>query len=164
MAPLRVVNRGFGGALIADLTRYADRIVLPLRPRAVVVFAGTNDIAGPRLASPRSIVDGFTAFAQRLHAADPETPVFFVAITPTAARWSLWPVAREANRLVGEYVSTDPRLRMIDLTDVLLASDGTPDRSLLRSDGLHPNKRGYERWAAAIKPVLEAETSSDGRS
>jgi hypothetical protein len=37
MALLEVINRGFGGALIGDCVRYADRIVVPYRPRGVVL-------------------------------------------------------------------------------------------------------------------------------
>src|SRR3974377_2369893 len=40
MAPLPVINRGFGGALIDDVIRYIDRIVVPYKPKAVVLFAG----------------------------------------------------------------------------------------------------------------------------
>ena len=53
MAPLPAVNRGFGGALIDDVVRYADRIVVPYQPAAVVLFAGTDDIGGARPASAR---------------------------------------------------------------------------------------------------------------
>ena len=34
-----VINRGFGGAQLPDVVRFAPRIVLPLRPRQVVLFA-----------------------------------------------------------------------------------------------------------------------------
>ena len=61
MAPLPVINRGFGGAFMGDVVRYADRIVLPYEPSAVVLFAGTNDIAGRHPASPRTVADGFAA-------------------------------------------------------------------------------------------------------
>ena len=157
MAPLPVINRGFGGALMGDVVRYADRVVLPYEPRAVVLFAGTNDIAGRKPATPRHVADGFAAFAARVRAALPEALVFYVAITPSRARWKLWPVAGEANRLVREQVLGDPRLRYIDLTEALLGPDGLPERSLYRSDRLHPSKRGYEVWAAEIRSVLEAE-------
>src|SRR6185295_18400823 len=40
----RAINRGFGGSLAADSTRYADRIVIPYKPRKVVFYAGDNDI------------------------------------------------------------------------------------------------------------------------
>ena len=45
MAPMPVLNRGFGGSVIAHSTHFADRIVLPYQPRAVVMYAGDNDIA-----------------------------------------------------------------------------------------------------------------------
>jgi len=46
MSPLQVLNRGFGGAQIHDVTHYADRILVPTRPRAIVFYAGENDMAG----------------------------------------------------------------------------------------------------------------------
>ena len=42
MAPMRVLNRGFGGAHMAHVVEFADRIVTPYAPRAVVVYAGDN--------------------------------------------------------------------------------------------------------------------------
>ena len=157
MAPLRVVNRGFGGAMIDDVVRYADRIVVPYRPSTVVLFAGTNDISGPSPASPEYIAERFDAFVARIHEALPRALVFYVAITPSRARWGLWPVAQGANRLIEERVLANPRLRFIDLNSRLLDRDGLPDRTLYRSDGLHPSKRGYEVWAAAIRSELEKE-------
>ncbi len=41
---LDLINRGFGGSVIADSIRYFDRIVTPLKPRTVVLYAGDNDI------------------------------------------------------------------------------------------------------------------------
>src|SRR5215212_3913947 len=40
---LRVVNRGFGGSEMSDVLRYAERVVVPYRPRTIVVYAGDND-------------------------------------------------------------------------------------------------------------------------
>ena len=40
---LKINNRGFGGSEIADSVRYADRILLPLKPKTVLLFAGGND-------------------------------------------------------------------------------------------------------------------------
>jgi hypothetical protein len=37
MAPLNVVNRGFGGSQMAHVTCYATKIVLPFSPSAVMV-------------------------------------------------------------------------------------------------------------------------------
>jgi len=39
--------RFFGGSRIHQVVHYVDRISFPIKPRAVVLFAGTNDIPGP---------------------------------------------------------------------------------------------------------------------
>ena len=157
MAPLPVLNRGFGGARLQDVVHYVDRIVLPYHPRAVVLFAGTNDIAWPKPTSARQVYEGYLAFVRCVHSMLPEMPIYFVAITPTLSRWRYWPIVQEANRLIRERTRSDPRLHFIDLTDHLLGPDGKPDRSLYRFDRLHPNRKGYVKWTAVIKPVLDAE-------
>lgn len=154
MAPLRVINRGFGGSKIGEVARYADRIVTPYRPWAVVLFAGTNDIAGRKPATPEAVFAGYRAFVEKVLGALGDTQIYYVGITPTPARWKLWPIAREANRLIQIHTETDPRLHFVDLTDQFLGPNGLPDRRLYRFDGLHPNARGHERWTAVIKPIL----------
>ena len=41
---LRMLNRGFGGSQVADSAHFAERIVIPYRPRIVVLYAGDNDM------------------------------------------------------------------------------------------------------------------------
>ena len=156
MAPLPVINRGFGGSKIGDVARYADRIVLPYRPGAVVMFAGTNDIAEPMPATAEAVFSGYRAFLDNVLTPLPATHIYYVGITPTPSRWTLWPVAEVANRLVRAYTAGDPRLHYIDLTQQFLAPDGRPNHRLYQPDGVHPNALGYQRWSATIKPILEA--------
>lgn len=157
LAPLPVLNRGFGGARIQDVVHYAGRIVLPYQPRAVVLFAGTNDIADPHPATAQQVYEGYLAFVQLVRSRLPETPIYFVGITPSPSRWKYWSIVQEANRLIRKHTLSDPRLHFIDLTDQLLGPDGKPDRSLYRLDKLHPNPKGYRKWTAVIKPRLMAE-------
>jgi lysophospholipase L1-like esterase len=159
MAPLPAVNRGFGGATIDDVVRYANRIVVPYHPAAVVLFAGTNDISGARPASAEYVVERFDAFVAKVRHAVPEALIFYVAITPSRARWNLWSVAMEANRLIEARVRADARLRFIDLGQFLLGRGGTSDPEFYRSDGLHPSKSGYRIWAREIAASLHHETA-----
>ena len=159
MAPLAVLNRAFGGSMIGDVVRYADRIVIPYEPRIVVLFAGANDVVTPGPDPARRVADGFAAFVARIHGALPETLICYVAITPTPKGRKFWPLAQEANRLIQEQVTSDSRLRFIDLTDLLVKSDGTPDETLYRRDG-HPNERCYALWASRLKPILEVELAA----
>jgi hypothetical protein len=46
----QVINRGFGGSQIIDSVNYADRILIPYRPKHTVFYAGGNDINAGRSA------------------------------------------------------------------------------------------------------------------
>jgi lysophospholipase L1-like esterase len=159
MAPLPVINRGFGGSHMRDIVRYVDRIVLPYQPRAIVVFAGTNDIveANPDLAE--QIFDGYHEFVTRVRKVLPEVRIYFLAITPTPTRWKFWPIAVETNRLVEKYTQNESQLGYIDFTEQLLSKDGKPDRSLYKFDGIHPNQKCYAIWTSSIKNQLQADFS-----
>jgi lysophospholipase L1-like esterase len=157
MAPLPVLNRGFGGSRMNDAVRYAHRIVTPYDPRAVVLFAGTNDIGEPNPKTAGEVLEGYRSFVQTVHSDLPEVPIYYISITPTPLRWKFWPVAAQANQLIQTFSEGNDRLHYIDLTSQFLTGEGLPDPSLYRFDKLHPNKKGYIRWTAGIKPILMAE-------
>ncbi len=155
MAPLPVINRGFGGSRIDQVARYVDRIVVPYDPQAIVLFAGTNDISGREPKTAQQVFEGYRAFVNNVRAALPETPIYYISITPSPSRWALWPVVCEANDLIRSYAATAAdHLYFIDLTLAVLGPDGTPRRELYRSDKLHPSAQGYAVWTEHIKPVL----------
>jgi lysophospholipase L1-like esterase len=162
MAPLPVINRGFGGSRLNAVVYYAPRTVVAYRPCAVVLFAGTNDLAGLKPKTAQEVFDGYRAFVAAVHAALPDTPIYYISITPTPSRWKLWPIVQEANRLICAYTTADPRLHFIDMTNVILGTNGQPDRSLFRLDRLHPSQKGYAIWAAKIKPILLADLQPIG--
>ena len=156
MAPLPVINRGFGGSKIGQVAYYADDIVIAYRPQAVVLFAGTNDLGRFRTKTAQEVFGGYIEFVNKVHAALPQTPIYYIAITPTPARWRYWPLAQEANQLIRSYTETHPGLSFIDLSSQILGQDGKPRRELFIWDRLHPSAQGYTIWTSTIKPILEA--------
>jgi len=81
MAPIPVINRGFGGSHIADVNRWFDQIVAPYRPRASVFYAGENDIDAGK--SVDRVVADFDEFMRRKTLALGATPVYFISLKPT---------------------------------------------------------------------------------
>jgi lysophospholipase L1-like esterase len=65
----KILNRGFGGAQLAEVLRFADRIVIPYAPRIVFLNAGGNDLAAGK--SPEQVRDACKAFVAIVGAALP---------------------------------------------------------------------------------------------
>ncbi len=134
-----------------------DQIVTPYHPRAVVLFAGTNDLGQFNTKTAQEVFEGYVEFVNAIHTALPQMPIYYIAITPTPSRWKYWPVANEANQRIKTYTETDHRLHFIDMTNEILGSDGQPRRELFIWDKLHPSTKGYALWTTIIKPILEAD-------
>ena len=149
----KAINRGFGGSQAADSTRYADRIVIPYKPRIVVFYAGDNDVEANR--TPEQIAGDFTAFEQKVHAALPDTRIIFISIKPSIRRWRWMEQMNAANALVAKYCATHPNLTYLDIVPQMLGADGKPRPELLVPDGLHMTPEGYKIWDAAIRPLLK---------
>ena len=154
----QAINRGFGGSLAADSTRYADRIVIPYTPRMVVFYAGDNDVEANH--TPEQIAGDFAAFEQKVHKALPTTQIVFISIKPSIRRFPWIEQIKGANALVRQYCATHPHLTFVDIVPQMLGADGKPRKELLVEDGLHMTPAGYRIWNDALRPVLQVSPSS----
>jgi lysophospholipase L1-like esterase len=158
MKPLDAINRGFGGSQLSQVNEYATRIVLPYRPKAVVLYAGENDMSWPWHKSADTVLADFQQFVKIVHTAIPDTPIYYVSMKPDPARWSNWPTLSNANRVIEAYCHTANHVKFINVSAAMLDAQGKPRRELFRWDGLHMNGQGYELWTSIIKPVLLDES------
>jgi lysophospholipase L1-like esterase len=154
----KAINRGFGGSLAADSTRYADRVVIPYKPGIVVFYAGDNDVEANH--TPEQIAGDFTAFEQKVHAALPATQIIFISIKPSVRRWPWIEQIKGANALVRQYCATHPHLTFVDIVPPMIGADGKPRKELLLEDGLHMTPAGYTIWNDALRPLLQPGQSN----
>jgi len=150
---IAVINRGFGGSELPDSTYYVDRIVTPYHPRAVVLYAGDNDLQDGH--SPQQVRDAFAAFVRKVRAADAGVPIAFLGIKPSMARKVLLPKIRRANDLVRAYAATQKGVTYLDTFTPMLGGDGQPTPNWYVEDGLHMNRSGYKLWIAIVRPWLD---------
>ena len=66
MAPVPVINRGFGGSKIGDVVHYADTLFQADNPRAIVIFVGTNDMTPQQTKSVDTMTARFAAMMSAL--------------------------------------------------------------------------------------------------
>jgi lysophospholipase L1-like esterase len=157
MKPLYVINRGFGGSRILDVVHYADRVVLPYNPRSIVFYAGENDITGLFFSKKHTADDirhSFKLFCEKIHAFQPNIPIYFISIKPPKRRKKFWTEMQMANKLILEFCSSDERLHYIDIVQAMLDQKGNLQMDLFKWDGIHLNEKGYVIWSSVIKHVL----------
>lgn len=143
-----VIKRGFGGSRMLDCTRYVAQLVLPYRPRLVVVYAGDNDLAEGR--TPEEVLASYVEFVERVRQALPDTRIAYLSIKPSPLRAALMPAALRTNQLIAEYSARDATLDYIDVYSKMLDAEGQPRGELYLPDALHLNPQGYAIWRSVI--------------
>lgn len=149
-----VVNRGFGGTTLAECNRELSRIIEPLEPAALVLYAGDNDL--DQGASPEQVVEIFNEFIGRLRDRFAGLPVAFISVKPSPARyWNLVNI-RRTNELVRNAAAQWPGVAFLDLFPFMLSPAGGSRPELFDWDGLHLNAEGYRLWTEHIRAWLDA--------
>jgi lysophospholipase L1-like esterase len=147
-------NHGFGGSQMADSVHFFERIVAPVKPSVIVVYAGDNDIAQNK--SPQEVAEDFAQFAVKVKEQLPECrKVIYVSIKPSVKRWAMAETIKATNELIRERCEKDDRLHFLDIWTPMLNANGQPRPELLVKDGLHMNADGYQIWNAALEPLLK---------
>lgn len=161
LEPLQTINVGIGGTKIGDQAAYMDRLVVPFNPRAVVVYAGSNDISGIPIFSKNGadVAQRVQDYLEDMHRVLPEAKLFYVAITEAPVRAGVRSEIQEANELIAQFASNTDFVTFIDTAPGLLTDAGEIDDSLFGPDRLHFNDSGYERFSSLIRPVLIDELS-----
>ena len=147
-----MTGAGFGGCTVNDCVYYADRLVVPYNPEAIVFYAGTNDIA---FGYSVSVVYARTVdFIKYIHEALPDTPIYYVEQTRQPKRNKYWKKMKSLNSKVKKYVANDPLVTYIATRKTLNTKKDKARSSYFVKDKLHFSKKGYAAWASVIRPVL----------
>ena len=90
MAPLEVINRGFGGGRIFEATHYINDILGSHEPKGIVFYAGENDLSDffwvKAPSTSEIVLQDFIEFHQKVLSLFPSIPIFFISIKPPKSR------------------------------------------------------------------------------
>ena len=154
LAGYTVINRGIDSFETSDLLYFADRLVLPYHARLIILHIGGNDVHGGK--TPEQVLADFKALVAKIRAVQPTVPIAFSSLTPGPARLAEFDRRRETNRVLKNYIATQPNLLFIDLWDAMLTPDGKPRPDLWVADGVHPSHAGYLLRVQIMQHILGA--------
>ena len=151
-AGYHIIQRGFGGCQLSDVTYYASRIVFPYRPSKVFVYAGDNDLAAGQ--SAEEVYEEFIEFYRLMTDSLPDTKFYYIAAKPSPSRQRLLPAYRKFNTKVAEFIKNSCNWQYVDVFEAMLDEKGEPMGDLFLEDRLHLNSKGYDIWEGLIAEYL----------
>lgn len=123
-------------------------------PALAVVMIGTNNLGNAKM-SPAETAEGIRALTVAIREKLPRSKILLLAIFPRANRSDdplRATVAATNARIAG--LADDKTVFYLDIGRSFLSPDGSISGEVM-PDYLHPNLRGYELWADAIKPTVD---------
>jgi lysophospholipase L1-like esterase len=162
----RYVNRGIGSQTTAQMLIRFRADVIALRPRAVVILAGTNDLAGNSgPVTPAAIEDNLATMIDLAHVHGIAVAVASLLPVCDGKKGADGkPIVRTGDRPPAVIVAFNQRIAALakrshatylDYFSAMVDGKGAL-RSELTEDGLHPNAAGY----AVMAPLAEKAIKS----
>lgn len=150
---MKVANRGISGDTTRGVLIRMDEDVLPLDPAAVVLLIGTNDLEDH--ADPETIAANLKLILSKLKAHNPRMPIILNKVFPSSASKSRpSDKIKRINELYADEVRGDPQIIVMETWQLFATPEGDAIPSEF-PDLLHPNKAGYAKWAAGLRPIFE---------
>jgi len=160
---LNAANRGISGDTTRGMLIRLQQDVLALKPSAVVMLMGTNDLEEE--ATPEVIAGNVKLIISELKKHDADMPIILCRVFPSSASKKRPADAiQKLNELTDAAVKGDPQITVLDTWTLYADEQGDAKKDEF-PDLLHPNDIGYTMWARALTPVLATlgflETETD---
>lgn len=149
---VKIANRGISGDTTRGMLIRLKDDVLALHPTGVVLLMGTNDLE--EKAEPETIAGNVKLIIAELKKHNPHLPIILCQVFPSSESKNR-PAGKikKINELYAAGVKGDKQVTFVE-TYKQFANEQGDAKPEEFPDLLHPNKEGYAKWAAALRPIL----------
>ncbi len=155
-APLLFAQRPFNLRNIGLQHRIIDNLGLRRVQLDCVRTNGNATTAGvlEEDATPEQVAENFGLIIQALKEHNPNMPIIVCQVFPSSAtKKRPADKIKKVNELYADTIRDNAQVQFLD-TRKLFANKGGDAKIEEFPDLLHPNKAGYAKWAAALRPLL----------
>lgn len=155
-APLKSANFGIGGDHTGNvLWRLQHGAIGNIKPKLIILLLGVNNF-GHLNETPIQVAEGVARVVQQLRLAWPASKILLNGVFPfeESADSPRRQEVKELNRRLAA-VADGRRIIFKDYGGLFLQQDGSISAEVM-GDHLHPTKKGYEIWAKAMLPDMQA--------
>ena len=144
-----VSNRGIGGDTTFDLQARLKVSVYDLKPRAVVMLIGANNLS--------TMFDNYEDILKGLRDNLPNTKIILLSLTNMGQDWGKGNELAAYNNVKIKKLAEKYGFAFVDLYSPLMNLETGEIYPDYTTDGGHLTEKGYEVLTKQITPVLEAE-------
>ena len=149
---LKAANRGISGDTTRGVLIRLQEDVLSLHPVGVVLLIGTNDLE--EQADPETIAANLKLILAKLKAHNAKMPIVLCHVFPSSAtKKRPTDQIKKLNQLYAAAVKGDAQVTLLETWQLFADAQGDAKPEEF-PDLLHPNKLGYSKWAAALRPIF----------
>lgn len=149
---LDVVNLGFGGGTNLSGRHYLEKLLLPLKPKKVVLYFGENDIANDGLTGETTF-EHMTSLVSDIREELPVAKVFVLGTKQSPTRWIYADDVDRYNALSKAWCLETGQVSFIDASFGLIGENGRPMGRYYQPDFIHLNAGGYALWAEVLQKI-----------
>lgn len=150
---LNVINLGFGGALIKDLSKNFSRLFRKIKPSVIVLYLGGNDLTLGY--SAEKIVKKIRKFLELVFKNYPNIKIINMSIKPSFERINDIKKIEKINSLMTAESSRNKSLIQLNFYEKII-NKGVINQSLYLRDGLHFNDLGYKILVNEVRLALKS--------
>lgn len=143
-----IINCAFGGSTFSACNWFFKRIIEPLQPDCMVIYAGDNDLGDGR--HPEEVFIDFKYMMYQIEKNFGNIPVAYIAVKHSFARQYLHNSIAYTNTIIRYEIELHhPNCTFIDI-NTYMSPKGVMNLDFYEPDGLHISKSGYVIWKKVI--------------
>jgi lysophospholipase L1-like esterase len=153
LAPLNVLNLGFGGSSFGWCIYYYERLFKKIPCASQIIFyCGDNDLDNGL--SPERVFAKFCKLKALTRHDFPKTPISVITIKPSPSRNYLQEQIKLTNQLIRRELLGMTKGAQINVYERMLNEKGMARPELYQEDQLHLNEKGYKIWKGEVRKHL----------
>ncbi len=148
-------NFGWGADRVENiLWRLQNGELDDVNPKVIVLLGGTNNLSAAQGdANVADITNGLKAVIDLCRKKAPDAVLIITGIFPRNDNMANIPIINKINDNLSK-MADGKKIRDLNINDKLADKDGKLLEGMMNTDHLHPDTKGYQVWADALKPIF----------
>jgi len=151
MQPLSVINRGFGGASVSDVSYYRSEIIDKYQPSKIVIYIGAIDIYYHYVGKPNVVAKSVNQLLSEVKKNNPSAEIYYIAIRPSPFDPEMWQDIKQVNNAIEKATKDIDGITYVNANQSVRKKDGALMRDIYKFDRIHLNNQGNKLWWLEIK-------------